>query len=503
MITSRLLLYTDAAWWLVSLAEFCVFLLFVRPLRLRREGRMAIVLNAIYFIAWHGIHLLHLDFVFDFCLNVALLSAYLRTTRSCTSVQGIYVACIFCLCTEMGKIVCVDLCMQPLAGWFAGMPPVMITAIWAALSIGVAAVCLLGISRWVFSGGLTLLTHRQGFFILLPLVPYILARGNEQVVADLGNERLYWSMVALSLALGASTIAVIISNAHGLSVQLERNELLRMEGLLREQHAQFLAQKEAEGAIRRQYHDLKHFLVSVDALCDSLSKGTGGSINDLRASIGAMSRDLASYDSRVETGNDVLDVLLSSKRRACVARGIGMTVYADAAHLSFVDSLDLCALFGNLLDNAMEAVERLLDEQSSAAGEDARSFCSQDQMISVDVRHDKGCSFIRVANSYDGVVLVGHGGVRSGGLRTTKPDASRHGIGLRSVRSIVNRYDGLLEVEAGTDAFVVSIVIPLPQGDRPYKGTGPVKAGQRPCSRACLTPYQGTVPLSDRTRDQG
>ena len=77
MITSRLLLYTDAAWWLVSLAEFCVFLLFVRPLRLRREGRMAIVLNAIYFIAWHGIHLLHLDFVFDFCLNVALLSAYL------------------------------------------------------------------------------------------------------------------------------------------------------------------------------------------------------------------------------------------------------------------------------------------------------------------------------------------------------------------------------------------------------------------------------------------
>ena len=155
----------------------------------------------------------------------------------------------------MGKIVCVDLCMQPLAGWFAGMPPVMITAIWAALSIGVAAVCLLGISRWVFSGGLTLLTHRQGFFILLPLVPYILARGNEQVVADLGNERLYWSMVALSLALGASTIAVIISNAHGLSVQLERNELLRMEGLLREQHAQFLAQKEAEGAIRRQYHD--------------------------------------------------------------------------------------------------------------------------------------------------------------------------------------------------------------------------------------------------------
>lgn len=445
-MTDLLLLYTSPFWWLASLGEFGMFLLFARPLRPKRQGLAWLFLSDLLaFVVWHGVHLLHLDFVYDFCLNVILLTAFLRITRCETMVQSIYVSCIFCLCTEIGKITCVDLCLQPLVLWLAELPSLVVTAIWAFLCAGVTALCLAIVSRWMFGPGFGMLSRWQGLAILLPLLPYMLVRANEQVIADAGSDRLYWSMVALALASGVSTVVVIIANAHNLSAQLERNELLQMRALLGEQRAQFLAQREAEDSVRRQYHDLKYFLVGIESLCDS----GGADFDRVRDDLARMRREIQAYDSRIDTGNETLDVLLAGKRNSCLANGITPVFYADAAHLSFMSSLDLCALFGNLLDNAIEAVERLPP--------------GGDRSIYLDVRPEKGCSFIRVTNPFVGDVRPGPAGLAAGDLITTKPDTSEHGVGLKSVRMVVKHYDGSLALTAESGAFTASAIIPLPQ----------------------------------------
>ncbi len=60
------------------------------------------------------------------------------------------------------------------------------------------------------------------------------------------------------------------------------------------------------------------------------------------------------YDSIVKTGNEILDTLLSEKSLICEARDITIHCVIDGKKLFFMDSIDIYALFGNAIDNAIE-----------------------------------------------------------------------------------------------------------------------------------------------------
>ena len=70
-----------------------------------------------------------------------------------------------------------------------------------------------------------------------------------------------------------------------------------------------------------------------------------------------MERDIRSYEARNNTGNHVLDIILSTKIVQCQNLGIKLTCVADGAALQFIEPMDISALFGNALDNAIESVK--------------------------------------------------------------------------------------------------------------------------------------------------
>lgn len=454
MITDRLLVQTDPVWLAVTLTEFALVLVFLRPLEQRTtKGRARLVVDAVAaFALWYAVHLLHGGFCVDFCLNVAVLTVYVAVSRWASVQQALYVSCMFVLCTEVGKIVCVDFCMQPAYGYFAAMSPLATTLWWTVLSQVGALVCMLLISRWVFNGSIDRLTGVQSLFVLLPLVPYIYVRGNDYLYT-MADEGIYWNLVWLTVLLSVTTILVVVGNAHNLSQQVEKNEVMRMQALLKEQHAQYRALKSADEATRRRYHDLKHYLNELEALVvagDATGGGTEGALEggggrsaDLETFAAKLREELKPYESQVETGNETLDVLLAEKRAECRERGVRPLFYVDARCLGFMSSFDLCAIFGNLLDNALEAAEKVADPRRE---------------IQLDVRPTRGMAVVRCRNPYEGRLSPSDNGK---GFATTKADREEHGYGLRSVEKTVESYGGSVSIDTADGMFTVTVVVPV------------------------------------------
>lgn len=448
MITDQLTGCYSPLWLVISVAEFAVALAYLRRVPWRSDDVRATAAETVLaFAAWYGVHLAHLDFLFDFSLNVAVLVVYVGLSRGVNVRQALCFACTFVLCTELGKVVCVDLLMQPAYALLHPLPSWAVTVVWAVLSLGIALAAALFMGRWVFVPGTERLSWRQCLLSLLPLVPYMYIRSNYFYESVAETPAFYWNFVWMMLILSACTVVMVVGNASNLSAQLERNELIRMQMLLNEQNAQYLAQKEANDAARRRYHDLKHYLAELERLLAEAPRDeTAGLIADMRA-------ELRGCEARIETGNEVLDVVLGEKMAACVAVGARPAFYADASCLAFMSAFDLCAVFGNLLDNAVEAV-RGLPAAGPGAGEEG-----QGPEVCLDVRPKRGFVSIRCSNPYVGERKATADGL---GFVTTKADGAEHGVGLRSVRATVERYGGALAVETDGGVFTVTAIIPVP-----------------------------------------
>ncbi len=101
-----------------------------------------------------------------------------------------------------------------------------------------------------------------------------------------------------------------------------------------------------------------------------------------------MKRLIGIYEAAVKTGNDTLDTILTERSLYCEKEGIRLSCMADGEKLSFMPVGDICALFGNALENAIEAVAKL--EQV------------EDRNISFQVRESRGLLVITVDNYFSG-----------------------------------------------------------------------------------------------------
>lgn len=158
----------------------------------------------------------------------------------------------------------------------------------------------------------------------------------------------------------------------------------------------------------------------------------------------AMEQEIRSYEAQNKTGNEVLDTILTSKSLYCQQHGITLTCVADGAALDFMDTMDLCSLFGNALDNAIESVEKLPD--------------SEQRLIHLVVARQKSFVWIRVENTYDGAFRA------DGNLpKTTKSDARYHGYGLKSIYDTAEKYGGTAEITTQENQFTLKVLFPIKQ----------------------------------------
>lgn len=208
-----------------------------------------------------------------------------------------------------------------------------------------------------------------------------------------------------------------------------QNELFIIERLWNEKRQQYDINKENIDLINRKCHDLKHQIRHLGGGA-MLEDGIVKEIEDI----------IATYDSPVKTGNEALDIILTEKSILCNRNAVKLCCIVDGGSLSFMSNSDLYALFGNIIDNAAEAVAEL--------DKDKRT-------ISLTVREVKSFLVVNIHNYYGGELHF------DGQLpMTTKGDTSVHGFGMKSVLAICKKYGGEMSISAENNVFNLNIVFP-------------------------------------------
>ncbi len=217
-----------------------------------------------------------------------------------------------------------------------------------------------------------------------------------------------------------------------------RMEIEFLKNLLHLQYENYKFSAESIALVDRKYHDLKHQIQLLRSEVESDEK---------MRYLDQMEQEIRSYEAQNKTGNRVLDTMLSAKSMQCRELGVSLTCVADGQELNFLHPMDLSALLGNALDNAIEAACKLSDPEK--------------RLIHLSVARQKGFLRIRVENCYEGELRY-----QNGMPATTKQDKQYHGFGLRSIQSIVEKYNGSMTINAKGEWFELRVLFPVPNNTR-------------------------------------
>lgn len=160
--------------------------------------------------------------------------------------------------------------------------------------------------------------------------------------------------------------------------------------------------------------------------------------------IGEIERVLIANDAVIKTGYPVLDMLLTDKSMYCGKNDISFTCIADGAAISFMSDADIYSLFGNALDNAIESCMKMRGKEPRVIG---LKLAAVDNLVTVNVY-----------NSYEGEIVI-----RDGLPQTSKSDSVFHGYGMKSIRYIVEKYGGDMQILTDGEVFNLNILLPIPQ----------------------------------------
>ena len=206
-----------------------------------------------------------------------------------------------------------------------------------------------------------------------------------------------------------------------------------LQNITNMQYQNYKLSKESIDIVNQKYHDLKHQI--------NLLK-TGADTEKAGEYLEKMEREIKIYETQNKTGNKVLDTILTSKSMHCQRHGIELKFMGEGQLLNFMEDMDISALFGNMLDNAIESVVKIKDRQK--------------RLISIHVIQERQFIRIRTENYCEEDVQF-----QDGLPVTTKKDKRFHGYGTKSIKKIVEKYGGSVMAGKTDNWFELKILIPM------------------------------------------
>lgn len=285
------------------------------------------------------------------------------------------------------------------------------------------------IARWMPDGGARRIGPRQLISALLMFATFeIIGLGLDNLERNPYEGE--WQVLYLSQIM----LAVILYLQNELfKKSAMRQELAVMNLLWKKEQEQYELAKENIALINQKCHDLKHQIRAI----------RNASKEDMEQYLAEMEDSIQIYEAIVKTGNEVLDTILTEKSLYCKDRGIVVSCVADGSQMDFINTVDLYAILGNALDNAIEAVEKFKHQEKRQI--DVMIYRQQNFLVMNIVNPIKGNL------TYEEELPV-----------STKGDKRFHGFGLRSMRYLVKKYDGFLSVSEEDGCFSLKILIPIP-----------------------------------------
>ena len=248
------------------------------------------------------------------------------------------------------------------------------------------------------------------------------------IVANVGmGEYDFGSILMTTILLGINVVVF------GLYDVLLRTETLRAEKEIYLQQNKYYANQihlleDAQQNMQFLRHDMKNHLGRMSALLQNQEYDKLAGY--LQQTITKM-RPASEY---ISTGNNDLDCLINYKLSLAEAMGAEITVHTELPQELFVSDFDMTVLMGNLLDNALEALQT----------------CPQKQ-LDLSLRYQKEILNIGIRNTY-----TKENGKKK---RAASEEEMLHGFGLKSVQQAVSNYNGHMKIDESDDYYTVKVLL--------------------------------------------
>lgn len=188
--------------------------------------------------------------------------------------------------------------------------------------------------------------------------------------------------------------------------------------------------KENETEVRKIRHDLTNHLAVISSLCRE------GDYEEVRKYTEQLSHEVPQVGSRIPTGNQVADLVVSSKSRICEVNGIAFEFSGTLKNMGVMAAPDICGLLANAYDNAIEAC-----------------LAQPERYIRTKVSTTRNYTVIEIVNPVQKKVSV------RGSMPTTKKDRKAHGYGIEIMKQIAGRYNGSCTIGCDGKEFRLKIVL--------------------------------------------
>lgn len=207
-------------------------------------------------------------------------------------------------------------------------------------------------------------------------------------------------------------------------------QTLRKKNEQQEQYGQILCQKTE--ALQKMRHDIHHHInYMYQAMVNEQYEEVREYLEDLKNEQNIIKQEYDQY-----FGNQVLDTIMYAMEQSYKSDDISISCKGKVKNNLNIDHIDLCAVFSNLLENAIEACEG----------------CLNDREIIIVASEYQDAFVLEISNPYNQSILKDV-------IRTSKKNLEEHGFGIQIVREIVEKYQGELNVLCTDDRFYVKVIM--------------------------------------------
>lgn len=197
----------------------------------------------------------------------------------------------------------------------------------------------------------------------------------------------------------------------------------------------FEAYKNSQKETRRIKHDMKNHIICISELLDK------NRIEEVKEYIKDLKESIASIDINFKTGNIILDSIINEKYSYMKEKNINLKIDGYINEEITVQPVDICTIFANAIDNAIEGSLKEADENK--------------RYIKIFIKENRNFIFISLLNN---MVMVKNSGKNR--FSTIKKDNVNHGFGIYNIKHAVDKYQGNVDMEAKENMFKVNIVLP-------------------------------------------